>query len=79
MPRSPRSWRRADLNRILRIPYAERRDSDFHSDDSPWFVTVAANPYFEFYLRAIDISQPEFVWEKDGGAVYFFDRELTVA
>jgi sulfur-oxidizing protein SoxZ len=40
---------------------------------------VAANPYFEFYLRATESGQLQFTWQEDGGAVYALAHQLTVA
>jgi sulfur-oxidizing protein SoxZ len=40
---------------------------------------VAANPYFEFYLRATERGRLEFVWEEDGGAVYSLVHQLNVS
>lgn len=40
---------------------------------------VAANPYFEFYLRATESGLLEFTWEEDGGAVYSLSHQLTVS
>ena len=40
---------------------------------------VAANPYFEFYLRATESGRLEFVWEEDGGAVYALAHQLNVS
>ncbi len=40
---------------------------------------VAANPYFEFYLRATESGRLEFMWEEDGGAVYSLAHQLTVS
>lgn len=40
---------------------------------------VAANPYFEFYLRATESGRFEFVWEEDGGAVYSLTHLLTAS
>ena len=39
---------------------------------------VAANPYLEFYLRATESGQLEFIWEEDGGDVYTLSHDLTV-
>ncbi len=39
---------------------------------------VAANPYLEFYLRATESGQLEFVWEEDGGDVYSLSHDLMV-
>ena len=39
---------------------------------------VAANPYFEFYLRATESGRLEFVWEEDGGAVFSLAHQLNV-
>ncbi len=39
---------------------------------------VAANPYFEFYLRATESGRLEFVWEEDGGGVYSLAHRLMV-
>jgi sulfur-oxidizing protein SoxZ len=39
---------------------------------------VAANPYLEFYLRATESGQLEFVWEEDGGGVYALAHHLIV-
>jgi len=40
---------------------------------------VAANPYFEFYLRATESGRLEFIWEEDGGGVYSLAHQLMVA
>jgi sulfur-oxidizing protein SoxZ len=40
---------------------------------------VAANPYLEFYVRATEGAQLEFVWEEDGGSVYSLSHDLTVS
>ncbi len=39
---------------------------------------VAANPYFEFYLRATESGQLEFVWHEDGGGLYSLAHQLVV-
>jgi sulfur-oxidizing protein SoxZ len=39
---------------------------------------VAANPYFEFYLRATESGRLEFIWEEDGGHTYALTHQLTV-
>jgi sulfur-oxidizing protein SoxZ len=39
---------------------------------------VAANPYIEFYLRATESGQLDFVWEEDGGGVYSLAHHLMV-
>jgi sulfur-oxidizing protein SoxZ len=39
---------------------------------------VAANPYIEFYLRATESGQLEFIWEEDGGGVYSLTHHLMV-
>jgi sulfur-oxidizing protein SoxZ len=40
---------------------------------------IAANPYFEFCLRAIESGRLEFIWEEDGGGVYSLAHQLIVA
>ena len=40
---------------------------------------VATNPYFEFYLRAIETGRLEFIWQEDGGKVYSLAHELVVS
>jgi sulfur-oxidizing protein SoxZ len=40
---------------------------------------IAANPYLEFYLRAAESGQLEFVWEEDGGGVYSLSYDLAVS
>ncbi|TJW41518.1 MAG: thiosulfate oxidation carrier complex protein SoxZ, partial [Mesorhizobium sp.] len=40
---------------------------------------IAANPFFEFSLRATESGRLDFVWEEDGGAVYALSHQLTVA
>jgi sulfur-oxidizing protein SoxZ len=45
---------------------------DFHE-------AIAANPYFEFYLRATESGRLEFIWEEDGGGVYSLAHQLMVA
>ena len=39
---------------------------------------VAANPYFEFCLRATESGWLEFVWQEDGGRVYSLAHQLAV-
>lgn len=39
---------------------------------------VAANPFFEFSLRATQSGRLEFVWEEDGGGVYSLTHDLSV-
>lgn len=39
---------------------------------------VSANPYFEFYLRATESGQLEFVWYEDGGKLYSLAHQLAV-
>jgi len=39
---------------------------------------VSANPYFEFYLRATENGQLEFVWYEDGGKLYSLAHQLVV-
>jgi sulfur-oxidizing protein SoxZ len=39
---------------------------------------VAANPFFEFSLRATESGTLDFVWEEDGGAIYTLSHQLTV-
>lgn len=39
---------------------------------------VSANPYFEFYLRATESGQLEFVWYEDGGQLYSLAHQLVV-
>jgi sulfur-oxidizing protein SoxZ len=40
---------------------------------------VAANPYFEFYLRATESGRLDFIWEEDGGGVYSLVQQLAVS
>jgi len=40
---------------------------------------VAANPYFEFYLRATDSGRLDFIWQEDGGGVYSLAQQLAVS
>ena len=40
---------------------------------------IAANPYFEFYLRGTESGRLEFVWQEDGGGVYSLAHQLVVA
>ncbi|MGH8336813.1 MAG: thiosulfate oxidation carrier complex protein SoxZ [Gammaproteobacteria bacterium] len=46
--------------------------ADFHE-------AVSANPYVEFYLRATQSGQLEFIWHEDGGEVYRLEHNLAVA
>ena len=41
--------------------------------------SVAANPYFEFYLRATESGRLDFIWEEDGGGVYSLAHQLVVS
>ena len=40
---------------------------------------VAANPYFEFFLRATESGQLDFIWEEDRGGVYSLTQQLVVS
>jgi sulfur-oxidizing protein SoxZ len=61
------------INRfVCRYGGAEVFSADFHE-------AVSANPFLEFYLRATESGQLEFVWEEDGGNVYSLAHELTVS
>jgi sulfur-oxidizing protein SoxZ len=40
---------------------------------------VAANPYFEFYLRANESGRLDFIWQEDGGGVYSLTQQLVVS
>ena len=40
--------------------------------------SVAANPYFAFYVRASESGHLHFVWEEDGGEVFTLVSPLTV-
>jgi sulfur-oxidizing protein SoxZ len=39
---------------------------------------VAANPFFQFYLRASESGRLDFIWQEDGGGVYALAQQLTV-
>lgn len=39
---------------------------------------IAANPFFEFSLRATESGKMEFIWEEDGGAVYSLAHDMVV-
>ena len=39
---------------------------------------VAANPYIEFQVRALESGTLDYVWEEDGGAVFTLQSALTV-
>ncbi len=41
--------------------------------------SVAANPYFEFYVEATMSGVLEFIWEEDGGASCRLRQSLVVA
>jgi sulfur-oxidizing protein SoxZ len=45
--------------------------ADFHE-------AVAANPYVEFYLRAVESGRLEFAWEEDGGGVLILPHDIVV-
>ena len=60
------------INRfVCRYGGAEAFSADLHE-------AVPDNPFLEFYLRATESGQLEFVWEEDGGNVYSLTHELTV-
>ena len=40
---------------------------------------VAANPYFEFYLRATESGPIDFIWHEDGGGIYSLAQQLAVS
>jgi sulfur-oxidizing protein SoxZ len=39
---------------------------------------VAANPFFQFYLRASESGRLDFIWQEDGGGVYALAQQLSV-
>ena len=39
---------------------------------------IAANPYIEFHVRALESGTLDYVWEEDGGAVFTLQSTLTV-
>jgi sulfur-oxidizing protein SoxZ len=39
---------------------------------------MAANPFFEFYMRATRSGRFQFIWKEDGGAIYTLEKSLTV-
>ena len=39
---------------------------------------IAANPYIEFHVRAVESGTLDYVWEEDGGAVFTLQSTLTV-
>jgi sulfur-oxidizing protein SoxZ len=41
--------------------------------------SVAANPYFEFYVEATTSGLLEFIWEEDGGGSSRLQQSLVVA
>jgi sulfur-oxidizing protein SoxZ len=41
--------------------------------------SVAANPYFEFYVEATTSGVLEFIWEEDGGGSRRLQQSLIVA
>jgi sulfur-oxidizing protein SoxZ len=41
--------------------------------------SVAANPYFEFYVEATTSGLLEFIWEEDGGGSKKLQQSLVVA
>jgi sulfur-oxidizing protein SoxZ len=60
------------INRFLcRYNGAEVFAVDLHE-------AVAANPFFEFSLRATESGTLDFVWEEDGGTIYTLSHHLTV-
>lgn len=40
---------------------------------------MSANPFIEFSLRATESGRLEFVWEEDGGGVYWLSHDLMVS
>jgi len=40
---------------------------------------VAANPYFEFFLRATESGRLDFIWQEDGGGIYSLAQQLAVS
>jgi sulfur-oxidizing protein SoxZ len=39
---------------------------------------MAANPFFEFYLRGNESGKLQFEWHEDGGAMFMLEHQLTV-
>ena len=39
---------------------------------------IAANPYFEFYLRATTSGPLDFIWNEDGGRTFVLRHHLLV-
>jgi sulfur-oxidizing protein SoxZ len=42
------------------------------------YEAVAANPYIEFHVCALESGTLEYIWEEDGGAVFTLQSSLTV-
>ena len=42
------------------------------------YEAVAANPYIEFHVRALESGTLDYIWEEDGGAVFTLQSSLTV-
>jgi sulfur-oxidizing protein SoxZ len=60
------------INRfVCRYAGAEVFSVDLHE-------AVAANPFVEFSLVATESGRLEFLWEEDGGGVYWLSHDLTV-
>ena len=39
---------------------------------------IAANPYIEFHVRAVESGTLDYLWEEDGGAAFTLQSTLTV-
>lgn len=40
---------------------------------------ISANPYMQFYVKATESGELEFIWHEDGGAVYSKTASITVS
>ena len=44
-----------------------------------WFPAIAANPFFEFSVQAVDSGTLDFSWEGDNGFQHREQRPISVA
>ena len=47
--------------------------------EADMYPGVSANPYFEFYVKAVESGELEFIWTEDGGQTFSTKQKIEVS
>jgi sulfur-oxidizing protein SoxZ len=47
--------------------------------EAEMYPGVSANPYFEFYVKAVESGELEFIWTEDGGQTFSTKKTIEVS